>query len=74
MNKGSHFIGQPAYGQLISLLDNAETLGISRSNGGERYVKHFDKSVFFCQTLAKITTRLPTTKKGKRLRGDVLTR
>lgn len=42
MNKGSHFIGQPAYGQLISLLDKAETLGISRSNGGERYVKHFD--------------------------------
>lgn len=42
MNKGNHFIGQPAYGQLISLLDKAETLGISRSNGGERYVKHFD--------------------------------
>lgn len=42
MNKGSHFIGQPAYGQLIYLLNKAEVLEISRSNGGERYVKHFD--------------------------------
>ena len=42
MNKGSHFIGQPAYGQLIHLLDRTEILEISRSNGGERYVKHFD--------------------------------
>lgn len=40
MNKSSHFIGQPAYGQLISLLDKAETLVISRSNGGERYVRY----------------------------------
>ena len=42
MNKGSHFIGQPAYGQLINLLDRAEIVEISRSNGGERYVKHLD--------------------------------
>ena len=42
MNKGSHFIGQPAYGQLINLLDRTEILEISRSNGGERYVKNFD--------------------------------
>ena len=42
MNKSSHFIGQPAYGQLINLLDKEEILEISRSNGGERYVKHFD--------------------------------
>lgn len=42
MNKGSHFIGQPAYGQLINLLDRTEILAISRSNGGERYVKNFD--------------------------------
>ena len=40
MNKSSHFIGQPAYGQLISLLDKAETLAISRSNGGERFVRY----------------------------------
>ena len=42
MNKSSHFIGQPAYGQLINLLDKEKILEISRSNGGERYVKHFD--------------------------------
>lgn len=42
MNKGSHFAGQPAYGQLISLLDKAEILGISAKKGGERYIKHFD--------------------------------
>ena len=42
MNKGSHFIGQPAYGQLINLLDRTGILEISRSNGGERYVKNFD--------------------------------
>ena len=42
MNKSSHFIGQPAYGQLINLLDKEEILEISRTNGGERYVKHFN--------------------------------
>ena len=42
MNKSSHFIGQPVYGHLINLLDKEEILEISRSNGGERYVKHLD--------------------------------
>ena len=42
MNKGTHFIGQPMYGQLISLLDKSKILRFSRENGGERYVKHFD--------------------------------
>ena len=42
MNKGTHFIGQPMYGQLIDLLDKSEILKLSRENGGERYVKHFD--------------------------------
>ena len=42
MNKGTHFIGQPMYGQLIFLLDKAKILRFSRENGGERYVKHFD--------------------------------
>ena len=41
MNKGTHFLGQPMYGQLISLLDKAQILRISQENGGERYVKHF---------------------------------
>ena len=30
------------YGQLISLLDKSKILKISRENGGERYVKHFN--------------------------------
>lgn len=42
MNKGTHFVGQPMYGQLIFLLDKAKILRFSRENGGERYVKHFD--------------------------------
>lgn len=42
MNKGTHFIGQPLYGQLINLLDKSKILGFSRDEGGERYVKHFD--------------------------------
>ena len=42
MNKVSHFNGQPAYGQLINLLDKSKILQISQEKGGERYVKHFD--------------------------------
>ena len=30
------------YGQLLNLLDRAKILRLSRENGGERYVKHFD--------------------------------
>ena len=30
------------YGQLINLLEKQEILKFSRSNNGERYVKHFD--------------------------------
>ena len=42
MGKGTHFIGQPMFGQLISLIDKLKVLGFSREKGGERYVKHFD--------------------------------
>ena len=42
MNKGTLFIGQPMYGQLLNLLDKGRILRFSRENGGERYVKHFD--------------------------------
>lgn len=42
MNKGTHFIGQPMYGQLIKLLSKEEILKFSREYNGERYVKHFD--------------------------------
>ena len=42
MNKGTHFIGQPMYGQLIKLLSKEEILKFSREHNGERYVKHLD--------------------------------
>lgn len=42
MNKGTHFLGQPMLGQLLSLLDKSKILKFSREKGGERYVKHFD--------------------------------
>ena len=42
MSKGTHFSGQPMFGQLIDLLDKDEILKFSRQNNGERYVKHFD--------------------------------
>ena len=41
MSKGTHFIGQPMFGQLISLLDKSKILKFSREKDGERYVKHF---------------------------------
>ncbi|MDY3103803.1 DUF4372 domain-containing protein [Prevotella sp. SGI.027] len=42
MNKGTHFSGQPMYGQLINLLDKEEILKFSSERNGERYVKRFD--------------------------------
>lgn len=42
MNKGTHFSGQPMYGQLINLLNKEEFLKFSREYNGERYVKRFD--------------------------------
>lgn len=42
MNKGTHFNGQPLYGQLLDLLDKNEILKISQQNKGEHYVKRFD--------------------------------
>jgi hypothetical protein len=42
MNKGTLFIGQPIYGQLVNLLNRQKTVRLSRENGGERYTKHFD--------------------------------
>ena len=42
MNKGTHFSGQPMYGQLINLLNKEEILKFSREHNGERYVKRFD--------------------------------
>ena len=42
MSKSTHFLGQPVYGQLIKRLNKEKILQISRSLGGERYVKSFD--------------------------------
>jgi IS4 transposase len=42
MGKSTHFFGQPVYGQLINSLDHDKIVGMSRSMGGERYVKSFD--------------------------------
>lgn len=42
MSKSTHFFGQPVYGQLIKRLNKEKILQISRSLGGERYVKSFD--------------------------------
>ncbi|HZJ80907.1 MAG TPA: IS4 family transposase [Dysgonamonadaceae bacterium] len=42
MSKSTHFIGQPLLGQLLSFIDHAKVLNISKEHGGEHYVKHFD--------------------------------
>lgn len=42
MSKSTHFSGQPLFNQIIKLLDKSKILKISRSFGGERYVKRFD--------------------------------
>ena len=42
MSKSTHFIGQPLLGQLLSFIDHAKVLRISKEHGGEHYVKHFD--------------------------------
>ena len=42
MSKSNHFFGQPLYGQLINLLDKEKILELSRSKGGERYIKRFN--------------------------------
>jgi len=42
MGKSTHFFGQPVYGQLIKSLDRDRIVGMSRKNGGEKYVKSFN--------------------------------
>lgn len=42
MSKSTNFFGQPVYGQLIKSLDREKIIEMSRSHGGERYVKSFD--------------------------------
>ena len=42
MGKDTIFTGQPLLSQMTNLLDKREVLRLSRSYGGERYVKSFD--------------------------------
>ena len=40
MGKGTHFFGQPVYGQQKNRL-TTKIVGMSRDHGGERYIKSF---------------------------------
>lgn len=42
MGKSTHFNGQPLYSQIIKMLDKSKVLQMSRTCGGERYIKRFD--------------------------------
>ena len=41
MGQGTHFFGQPVYGQLIKCLNKDKIVEMSRNHGGERYIKSF---------------------------------
>ena len=41
MGKGTHFFGQPVYGQQKNRL-TPKIVEMSRNHGGERYIKSFD--------------------------------
>ena len=41
MNEGTHFSGQPMYGQLINLLNKEEILKFSSEHNETLYVKRF---------------------------------
>ena len=57
MNKGTHFIGQPMYGQVIKLLDKSKILRFSRENGGERYTKRFNAWIHLIVMLYAVIMR-----------------
>ena len=42
MGQGTHFFGQPVYGQLIKCLNKDKIVEMSRNHGGERDIKSFD--------------------------------
>ena len=42
IGKGTHYFGQPVYGQLIKCLNKDKIVEMSRNHGGERYIKSFD--------------------------------
>ena len=57
MSKSTHFFGQPVYGQLIKRLNKEKILQISRSLGGERYVKSFDGFIHLLTMLYAVIMR-----------------
>ena len=57
MGKGTHFFGQPVYGQQKNRL-TPKIVEMSRNHGGERYIKSFDGWQYIvrrkCKTLRKV--------------------
>ena len=57
MGKGTHFFGQPVYGQQKNRL-TTKIVEMSRNHGGERYIKSFDGWQYIvrrkCKTLRKV--------------------
>ena len=57
MGKGTHFFGQPVYGQQKNRL-TTKIVEMSRNHGGERYIKSFDGWQHIvrrkCKTLRKV--------------------
>ena len=58
MGKGTHFFGQPVYGQLIKCLNKDKIVEMSRNHGGERYVESCEGGQHFVgrerQTVRKV--------------------
>ena len=57
MHKGTHFFGQPLYGQLIKSLNREKIVEISKKHGGERYVKSFDGYTHLLTMLYAVISR-----------------
>lgn len=63
MSKGSHFSGQPFYGQVIKLLDKSKILHFSQENGGERYTKRFNAWIHLTVMLYAVIMRFDSLRK-----------
>ena len=57
MGKGTHFIGQQMYGQVIKLLDKSKILRLRHENGGERYTKRFNAWIHLIVMLYAVIMR-----------------
>jgi len=68
MNKSTHFIGQPIFSQLLSLIDRSKVNKIIKAHKSDRYYKRFKTwehlvtmlyaSLSDCKTLRELTTGL----------------